>query len=83
MTINVEEELRSIRSQISTVQTKKARAQVEYDNAVERANTAKKTLKEEFGVSTTEDAKALLTNLEAELASAIENAKSGLAQAGA
>lgn len=80
---SIEEDLHAIRTQITTVQSKKARAQVEYENARERAVSAKKTLEQEFGVSTTDSATALQTKLEEELAAAITEAKRQLEAAGA
>jgi len=78
-----EQELAQIRSQISTVRTKKARAEVEVQNAKERLTASQKALVEEFGVKTGAEAKETLDRLEAELAQEIEATKAALAEAGA
>ena len=79
----IEDKLREIRTQISTVQSKKARAQVEYDNALQRKNTARTQLGTSYGVTTTDQAKETLARLEAELETAIADVESALTEAGA
>lgn len=79
----VEDQLREIRTRISQVQSQKARATVEHENAVARRDAAKKTLKEEFGVETTEDAKRVLAELQTELNDAVAAVESKLSEAGA
>lgn len=79
----IEDQIREIRTSISQAQGRKARAQVEHDNAIERQNTAKSTLKEDFGVSTNDDAKRVLTELQDELDSAVVKIEAALAEAGA
>lgn len=79
----IEDQIRELRTAISTVQGKKARAAVELDNAKDRLAEARKVLKDEFGVSTTEDAKEKLEALRAELADAVSGIESLLQEAGA
>lgn len=79
----IEDQLREIRTTISQVQSKKARAAVELDNAKERLKTAQSTLKDEFGVETTDEARAKLTELQSELDKAVAEVESALAEAGA
>lgn len=78
-----EQELTQIRSQISTVRTKKARAEVEVQNAKERLTAAQKALVEEFKVTTGAEAKETLAKLEEELEQEIQATKAALAEAGA
>lgn len=79
----IEDQLREIRTTISQVQSKKARAAVELDNAKERLKVAQATLKDEFGVETTEEARAKLTELQAELDAAVAEVELALQEAGA
>lgn len=79
----IEDKIREIRTSISQAQGKKARAQVEYDNAVERRNSAKKSLKEDFGVETNDDAKRVLNELQTELDATVTKVEQSLAEAGA
>lgn len=79
----LQDDLRSIQLQISQVQAKKARATVESDNATAKRATAKSTLKQEFGVETTEDAKAMQVKLEEALDSAVLAVRKALAESGA
>lgn len=79
----IEDKIREIRTSISQAQGKTARAQVEHDNATERRSSAQKTLKEDFGVETNEDAKRVLVELQTELDDAVTKIESALAEAGA
>lgn len=79
----IEDQLREIRTTISQVQGKKARAQVELDNANERLETARTTLKEDFGVETTDEARTKLTDLQAELESVVAEVERALEESGA
>lgn len=78
-----EDRLRAVRQRISNVQTKHARAEVEKENALERTRQAKLVLKNEFGVTTTAEAKAKRAELEAEYEREIAAAEAALAEAGA
>lgn len=79
----IEDQIRELRTAISTVQGKKARAAVELDNAKDRLAEARRVLKSEFGVETTEDAKEKLEALRAELDDAVSGIESLLQEAGA
>lgn len=79
----LEDQIREIRTAISAVQAKKARAAVELDNARERLATARQILKDEFGVVTTDDARTKLDDLRGELAEAIREVEDLLESAGA
>lgn len=78
----IESELAALKQQISAAQTKKARAEVEIETAQKNKAEAEKTLKEEFKVSTPEQAKALQKRLEAELEKELAAAKESLKAAG-
>lgn len=79
----LEDDLRSIQQSISQAQSKVARASVERDNASAKRAAATKTLKEEFGVSTTAEAKDMLLELESNLTEAVTSVRTALAAAGA
>lgn len=79
----IDDQIREIRGAIALVQNKKARAAVELDNAKTRVADARRALAEEFGVTTTEDARAKLTELRAELDAAMAEIEAQLAVAGA
>lgn len=81
--MDVEQRIREIRAEISAITSKKARAVVELDNAQSRLASARDTLKQEFGVSTTEEARAMITVLRKELDSAIAKIEKELSEAGA
>lgn len=80
---SMEDQIREIRSAIAQVQSKKARAAVDLENAESRLAQAKATLKEEFGVETTSEAKAALASLQEELRVAIEDIEATLEASGA
>lgn len=79
----IEDQLREVRAQISAVQGKKARAQVEHDNALTRKEDARNMLEQEFGVTTTDDAKRVLIDLQSELDTAVLTVTTKLEEAGA
>lgn len=79
----IEDQIREVRGTIAQVQSKKARAAVEWENAKSRLADARKVLEEEFDVRTTEDAKAKLAELRAELNDAVAEVETALAEAGA
>ena len=79
----IEDQIRTARAGIAQAQTKKTRAAVELDTAKQRLADARAILKNEFGVVTTEDAKAKLAELKAALDAALEDIETALAEAGA
>lgn len=81
--MDIEGRLREIRTRISTVQSTRARAQVEYENAQARVTDARQDLKERFGVVTSEDAKRAQRELEDALTHQIQAVETALNEAGA
>lgn len=81
--MSIEDQLREIRTRISQVQGRKARAQVEHENATERLTSAKASLKADFGVETNAEAKEKRATLEAELEAVVADVQKELAEAGA
>lgn len=79
----IENELAALKQQISTVQSRKARAEVEIETAQRNMVEAETKLKEEFKVTSVDQAKALQKRLEAELEKELAAAKAALAEAGA
>jgi hypothetical protein len=81
--MDINTELREIRTGISNARTKKARAQVEYDNAQQRAEEAMTVLRDEFGVKTTAEAAETRERLKKELETRISEVLTSLESAGA
>jgi hypothetical protein len=77
----LDDDLRSIRSQISDARGRQARAQVQADNARTKVAEGKATLQKDFGVVTNEEAKAKLVELEAALEAEVASVKHSLAEA--
>lgn len=81
--MSIEDELSSIRSQISQVQSKKARAQVEHEQASARLADGRAALLEKFEIHKVEDADSVRKSLEMQLEETLEGVRSRLAEAGA
>lgn len=79
----IEDKLREIRNSIAAVTSKKARAVVELDNAKSRLDDARRILRDDFGVETSDEAKAKLSSLRSELARVVSQLESELDNAGA
>jgi 6-phosphogluconolactonase/glucosamine-6-phosphate isomerase/deaminase len=79
----LEDDLRDSRARIAAAQAKKTRAEAEHDSAVERLTLAKKTLKDEHGVSTVAEGKKKLAELKTALDDALADADAKLKEAGA
>jgi len=79
----LDDDLRTIQTRISQLNSKKARAEVELDNATAKKNAARAALKEEFGVSTTADAKQKQAELEEALTTVVSEIEAELEEAGA
>lgn len=79
----LEDQIREARTAISQATARKTRAQVELDNAEARLETANATLKDDFEVSTKEEARAKLTELQEALQEKLAQVEEELAEAGA
>lgn len=79
----IEDQIREVRTAISQANARVTRAQVERDSAQTRLDEATRTLQEEFGVETREDAKAQLIELQEQLQREIQQAEEKLAEADA
>lgn len=79
----IEDRLRSIQARMSSAQAQRARAEVEVEHAKKARDEAKETLKNEFGVVTSDDLKSLRAELTKELEDSIAEAESALNDAGA
>lgn len=80
---DLEERLSAAQQRITSATGRKARAEVERDNAKDSLATSKKTLAEEFGIKTNEDVKRVRAELESEVESAIQEIEAALEEAGA
>lgn len=81
--MDIEDKIRELRTSISQVQARKARAAVELENSKDRLQAARRILSEEYGVTTTEQAKAKLAELSADLDDAVKSIENALNEAGA
>jgi hypothetical protein len=79
----IEEQIRSIQSRITTEQSKRARAEVEKENAEAAIAEARATLTNEFGVSTGAEIRAKREELQAEIDAELAEAERLLEEAGA
>jgi|JI10StandDraft_1071094.scaffolds.fasta_scaffold189962_2 hypothetical protein len=71
--MNTDEKVRQLKSEIEQVSRAAARAELERDQAKASVVKLREKLKSDFGVSTSEEAKALLVELETALSSALED----------
>lgn len=78
MDITPEERVRQLKATISSLQTARARAGVELDGAKATVDKTRTELRDEFGVETIEEARAVLATLEAERDAAIGRAEASL-----
>lgn len=78
----IDDQIRELRTAISQQMSKTARAAVELDSAKENDAEARRVLKEDFGVETTDEARAKLAELQAELDNELKQAEQALAEAG-
>lgn len=76
--MTTEQDLAAIRSQIARVQEQKSRATVEKEHAAEQLAAARVTLKDEFGVETNEEARALQIELQRALDEALATVRAEL-----
>ena len=76
--ISLEERLGNIQQRISQATARRAREEVEVENARASLAEAKERLKEEFGVVTSDDLRAKKTELESALQSAVEEIEAAL-----
>lgn len=81
--MSIEDQIRERRLVASQKQAQKARAQAELDSAEERLARARAELKEEFGVETPADAKAIQAQLNADLETTTAAIEAAFAEAGA
>lgn len=80
---SMEDKIREYRTRASQKQAVRARAQAELDAAEERVSQTRERLREEFGVSTPEEAKAFQQSLQEELNAKQAEIETALAEAGA
>lgn len=78
-----ETQLREVRQRLANVQSKRARALVERDNAQAKVAQSKETLQSQFGVVTNDEAKAKLAELTQNLDDTVATVREKLTEAGA
>ena len=79
---DVDAQIADIKTRIAAAQRARVRAEHERDAATAQAERARAQLQADFGVSTVEDAKSKLVELEAELADALTAIRAELDQMG-
>lgn len=79
----IDVQLAALRTAINDATRKRARAQVEHDQASETLRSTQQALKDEFGVETTEQAKAKLVELRSAVDEALSDAQTALEAASA
>ena len=79
----IEDQIREVRTAISQATARVTRAQVEKEAAQERVTEASRTLKDEFGVTSKDEARAQLVQLQQDLQDEIAKAEEKLAEADA
>lgn len=75
---DLEAQVLAVRSRIAAAQRARSRAEMERDAAQAAADKARKQLADEFGVSSVEDAQAMLRTLQDELGQAVTDLRSQL-----
>jgi adenylyl- and sulfurtransferase ThiI len=83
MTTDITERLRSVQTRRSQAATKRARDEVEVENAQKALDEAKKNLELEFGIKTSADLREVREKLVTELEEAVSAAEKALEEAGA
>lgn len=78
MATALDEELRTLRTKISSVQARKARAEVNKENAQAELAKARGILATEYGVKTPADAKTVLSTLSEDLEQAVARVRQEL-----
>lgn len=71
-----------LKERIAAAQRARARAEHERDAAQARADSAREQLHRDFGVSTVDDARAMLDQLETELSTAVAQLRATLNEIG-
>lgn len=75
---DVEQEIRELKTRLDNAARARSRAEFEKDAAKASAEKAKQTLREEFGVSSVDEAKEMLESLRGELSDLVREIKSTL-----
>lgn len=79
---DLDQAVAALKERIAAAQRARARAEHERDAAQARADTAREQLQRDFGVSTVDDAKAMLARLETELSNAVTQLRVALTEIG-
>lgn len=75
---DLERQVATLTEALADARRRNARAAAEHDAAAARAAEAREVLQAEFGVSTVEQAKAMLAQLEAELGQQVDGLRAAL-----
>lgn len=75
---NADQQVNELKTKIETAQRQRARAEADQDAARAAADKALAQLKAEFGVSTVDEAKAMMTELQSELNAYIARTRQSL-----
>jgi rubrerythrin len=80
--MSIDDDIARLRKDAAGARTRHARAEAELAQEEAKAAAAREDLRAEFGVSTTEEARALLAGLDAQIESEATEVRRKLAQAG-
>lgn len=75
---DVDQQVNTIKTRIEVAQRKRARAEADQDAARAAADNALTQLKSEYGVSTVDEAKAMMAELQSELNACITQTRQSL-----
>lgn len=75
-------QIAAIKTRLANAQRAKLRAEAEQAAAQTAADNARRQLADEFGVTSVDDAKAMLAGLESDLAAQLEQIRAALDEAG-
>ena len=75
---SVDAEVSELKARVELAMRQKLRAEADRDGARKAANTALAQLTDQFGVSSVEEAKSLMIQMQAELSAAVSEARQAL-----
>ncbi len=78
---DVEQAVRTVRERIAAAQRRRARAEAEHDAAAAKAAQIRQALLDEFGVTSVEEARAMLTKVDTDLTTALYDLEQALTEA--
>lgn len=81
-TADLDTQLTDLKTRLAAATRARVRAEAERDSAIAAAGTAAGQLREEFGITTVEEARAMLTRLESDLGTMLHELRQALDEIG-